>query len=185
MSPNNIKKYCRRSPCLIAFSCVVSGVLLLLRICCGYGEGAFSVVYNNVQQFLVQDFEGESDVREFGECNADADSDGPWCGNSIIEQGEECDDGNANNQDACTNQCQLARCGDNIVQAGSGEQCDVGDLLNNDNGECTTVCQRARCGDNFVQPGNGEECDDGNERNGDGCSSKCKIESGKKKKKGQ
>jgi cysteine-rich repeat protein len=109
---------------------------------------------------LVRDFEGESDVREFGDCNAGAAS-GPTCGNSIIEQGEECDDGNSNNQDACTNQCQLARCGDTIVQVGAGEECDDGNSNNQDG--CTNQCQFARCGDGFRGPG--EECDNGDANN--------------------
>lgn len=31
----------------------------------------------------------------------------PFCGNNFVEDGEECDDGNQNNEDACSNECTL------------------------------------------------------------------------------
>jgi hypothetical protein len=46
----------------------------------------------------------------------------PPCPNGTQQGLEECDDGNQDNTDACTNVCQLARCGDGFLQ--SGEQCD-------------------------------------------------------------
>jgi cysteine-rich repeat protein len=39
------------------------------------------------------------------------------CGNSVVEAGEACDDGNAVNTDACTNACALPSCGDTICSA--------------------------------------------------------------------
>jgi len=42
----------------------------------------------------------------------------PGCGNSFVEPGEECDDGNQSNNDGCTNDCKLAKCGDGFVEAG-------------------------------------------------------------------
>ena len=79
------------------------------------------------------------------------------CGNGVVELGEECDDGNPSNEDACTNQCQLARCGDGYVQP--GEDCDDG------TGEaCPADCiLPSNCGNGVVDPG--EECDEG-DRNG-------------------
>ena len=50
----------------------------------------------------------------------------PRCGDGHLDAGEECDDGNAVNNDGCTNTCRLPACGDGIVQA--GEQCDGADL---------------------------------------------------------
>lgn len=35
---------------------------------------------------------------------------GPVCGNQIVESGEACDDGNQNNNDACSNLCQVNTC---------------------------------------------------------------------------
>jgi cysteine-rich repeat protein len=61
------------------------------------------------------------------------------CGNNIREQGEQCDDGNANNYDSCSNYCRLtwSVCGNGIYDP--GEQCDDGNNFNNDT--CTNICQ--------------------------------------------
>jgi len=97
------------------------------------------------------------------------------CGNGIVEpaNGEQCDDGNNNNFDSCSNFCQkLSVCGNGILEP--GEQCDDGNLINGDG--CSSTCQIESpvCGNGILEPG--EQCDDGNLINGDGCSSKCKIE---------
>ena len=49
------------------------------------------------------------------------------CGNSFVETGEECDDGNVINTDACTSQCDNAVCGDGIIRIGI-EQCEGSNL---------------------------------------------------------
>ena len=53
----------------------------------------------------------------------------PNCGDGIVqvEEGEECDDANDSDLDACTNLCLVARCGDGILglQAGAVEERDV------------------------------------------------------------
>lgn len=63
------------------------------------------------------------------------------CGNGILEDGEQCDDRNLVNTDACTNACKHAVCGDTIVRTGV-EQCDDGNAVNNDGctNDCRTVC---------------------------------------------
>src|SRR5689334_20938744 len=48
---------------------------------------------------------------------------GAVCGNGTVETGEDCDDGNQVNDDACSNICKLPGCGDGIVQL--GEECDL------------------------------------------------------------
>jgi cysteine-rich repeat protein len=70
------------------------------------------------------------------------------CGDGTINQGEQCDDGNRINTDACLNNCHTARCGDGIIRT---------DL-------------------EFEFEGY-EECDDGNRINTDACSNLCRIES--------
>ncbi len=85
------------------------------------------------------------------------------------DSGEECDDGNLFNTDACLNTCLNARCGDNFVQAGV-EECDDGNTSDGD--ACLNSCLNARCGDGHVRLGV-EECDDGNTSDGDWCSSAC------------
>ncbi len=59
------------------------------------------------------------------------------CGNGVPEGTEQCDDGNTNNVDDCSNTCRTPVCG-NGVREGT-EQCDDGDT-NNNNG-CTNTCR--------------------------------------------
>lgn len=99
------------------------------------------------------------------------------CGNSIIEQGEQCDDGNTINGDGCNSICNLERCGNGIVQ--TGEDCDLGVGKNINGSGCSPLCKfEAGCGDGILDDGGPikEQCDDGNRINGDGCDSKCQLE---------
>lgn len=71
------------------------------------------------------------------------------CGNGIVENGEECDDGNLISTDGCTATCQI---------------------------QSTTMPQPPQpttpvCGNGTLEVG--ESCDDGNLRAGDGCSAQC------------
>jgi MYXO-CTERM domain-containing protein len=81
------------------------------------------------------------------------------CHNGVLDEGEECDDGNFVNTDDCVGQCVIATCGDHYVHAGV-ELCDDGDLDQTD--ACLIGCIPASCGDGFVQAGV-EPCDDGND----------------------
>lgn len=123
---------------------------------------------------------------------------GAVCGDSIVDIDEECDDGNSDNTDECTNRCVFARCGDGIINADEeceiydanctsecelfycgdgilheGEQCDYGQL-NSDTGNCTLKCRVAFCGDALVHQGI-EECDRGANLNDTGCDDDCKL----------
>lgn len=91
------------------------------------------------------------------------------CGDGRKDAGEECDDANRLNDDACTNECRLPRCGDSITQF--GEQCDDGNDVPTDS--CTNQCTRALCGDGITQFG--EQCDDANNINTDGCTRECRA----------
>ncbi|MGB1276952.1 MAG: hypothetical protein ACPG77_14505, partial [Nannocystaceae bacterium] len=96
------------------------------------------------------------------------------CGNGEVESGEECDDGNANSDDAaCTSTCVAASCGDGFVHDGV-EVCDDG-VNNNSYEGCASDCMALGpyCGDGL--PNGGEPCDDGNEANGDGCNTDCVV----------
>jgi len=82
------------------------------------------------------------------------------CGDAILDPGEQCDLGAAENDDqgACTLECKLAKCGDSLIWAGK-ESCDNGPN-NNDSkyGGCSTQCTYGpRCGDGELQ--SSEECD--------------------------
>ncbi len=77
----------------------------------------------------------------------------PACGNSIKSGEEECDDGNMDNTDACTNKCKNAVCGDGFVQAGT-EICDDGNTQNGDvcAGDCSKIIGK------MCSNGSGTDC---------------------------
>lgn len=79
------------------------------------------------------------------------------CGDGYIGPGEQCDDGNANDDDECSNRCGPASCGDGVVQARVGEECDTG-ARNSPTGSCLPSCIAASCGDGLVHDGV-EACD--------------------------
>jgi len=92
---------------------------------------------------------------------------GPVCGNGTVEGDEQCDDGNANDADACRNDCREAICGDGVVRGGY-EDCDQGDGNSNVLPDaCRTDCTLPTCGDGVADTG--EQCDDGNDDDTDSC----------------
>lgn len=93
------------------------------------------------------------------------------CGNGVLDEDEDCDDGNADNTDDCLSSCREATCGDGFVREGI-EECDDGNDADDD--ACPTTCLAAVCGDGFVHGGM-EECDDGNDSDEDDCLSSCKA----------
>ena len=93
------------------------------------------------------------------------------CGDGAVDVGEQCDDGNTNDQDGCTNQCLTASCGDGLTFLGV-EACDDGNL--DDTDACLSTCVLAKCTDGFLQAGV-EVCDDGNLDNADHCSNSCLV----------
>jgi cysteine-rich repeat protein len=75
------------------------------------------------------------------------------CGDGRADPGEECDDGNRSDEDACLSSCRWARCGDGRVRAGV-EECDDGNARDGDG--CSAQCLACREGDaRFVWPRNG------------------------------
>jgi cysteine-rich repeat protein len=93
------------------------------------------------------------------------------CGNGTTDLDEECDDNNADDDDACTSRCLNARCGDGLSQTGT-EECDDANLDNTD--DCVGTCIAASCGDGYLRVGV-EECDDNNAIGGDGCPAACRF----------
>ena len=77
---------------------------------------------------------------------------GPRCGDGHLDAGEECDDGNREDRDGCTNACTCARCGDGVLH-------HIDDTTPV---SCTSGMPDAL-----------EQCDDGNTVSGDGCSATC------------
>ncbi len=104
------------------------------------------------------------------------------CGDGFVDAsiGEECDDGNDSNEDACTTKCHAPYCGDGVVSAFLGEVCDDGINDGGYNG-CGLGCtyMPPQCGDGSVDTAEGEECDDGKENNIGGygrCNSECRYD---------
>lgn len=102
----------------------------------------------------------------YGNCNTSE-----YCSDNVLNGDEECDDGNLNSGDGCSNACTIEPvCGNGDLEP--GETCDDGNTTNGDN--CSATCQNEKiCGDGELEYP--EECDDGNHNNGDGCSSVCKY----------
>ncbi len=91
------------------------------------------------------------------------------CGDGVVAGTEACDDGNADDGDACKTDCTANVCGDGALQLGV-EACDDG---NADDGDaCKADCTPNVCGDGAVQLGV-ETCDDGNREDGDACKADC------------
>jgi hypothetical protein len=101
------------------------------------------------------------------------------CGNGEEDDGEECDDGDDNSDelsDTCRTTCELAACGDNVIDGLLEEECDDGD----DNSDrvpnaCRVGCLNPWCGDGLTD--DGEQCDDGDD-NGEGmrCTAICAFD---------
>ena len=80
------------------------------------------------------------------------------CGNGTLEGAEECEDGNSDIEDGCSDEC--------LVEEGWVCELDGG----------TSLCHEMLCGDRIIE--GDEECDDDNTENGDGCSEICEEEEG-------
>lgn len=103
----------------------------------------------------------------------------PRCGNTIVEPGEQCDDGalNANLPGSrCRVDCTLPKCGDSIMDTSRGEQCDDGPNNSNlPNAHCRMDCSIPKCGDGFIDTSRGEQCDDG-PNNANAPNARCRLD---------
>lgn len=121
------------------------------------------------------------------------------CGNRIVGEGEQCDDGNTRSGDGCSATCRREsgiraqptgrphdrgiitarpRRGQIVTPCGNGhiegrEECDDGNRVN-EGDSCRNNCKRPACGDGVVDEN--EHCDDGNLDSGDGCNASCRHE---------
>lgn len=125
------------------------------------------------------------------------------CGNGSLTEDEACDDGNNEDGDGCSADCQTVApgyscnppgepchlvtvCGDGLVTL--PELCDDGNSDDGDGcsslckveigfmceGEPTSVCTETTCGDSIME--GAESCDDGNAIPFDGCDERCQQE---------
>jgi cysteine-rich repeat protein len=123
---------------------------------CSFSSASFTLVENCSTP-------GDEDGNGFADCDdpacAAAPSCHPLCGNGKVEAGEACDDGNANNGDACESDCTLPTCGNGIID--SSEQCDDGPANNADDRDCRSDCMFNRCGDGRANTkgAHHEDCD--------------------------
>lgn len=91
------------------------------------------------------------------------------CGDGKMNPGEQCDFGGETK--ICDSDCTVALCGDLYTNMAAGEECDDGNV--NDEDGCLSNCKLPACGDGLLQVG--EVCDDGNGGDGDGCEVGCTL----------
>jgi cysteine-rich repeat protein len=119
-------------------------------------------------------------------------------GDTTVDAGEDCDDGNTAPGDGCENDCRFTCAADAECQDGTAcngtETCDPsahtctpgtphpdGTLCDRDGMPGTSDvclggdCVRSVCGDGFTDTATGEECDDGNTAGGDACNADCTL----------
>ncbi|MBT6176155.1 MAG: DUF4215 domain-containing protein, partial [Deltaproteobacteria bacterium] len=142
------------------------------------GDGVWDASGESPEACDISDTDSYSAIPDGSSCNSACELFTPFCGDGVVDKPvEECDDGNQDNTDSCTNDCSIARCGDAIVQQGE-EDCDDANTSNTD--ACTNTCKSARCGDGFLREAdengeNGEECEDGDIDDYDNCTSTCEL----------
>lgn len=136
---------------------------------CKGAEGEPCQTTTDCKGDLVCCFDIDDPSQELGECRPTSQC--RPCGNGVIDEGEECDDGNVADGDGCTDCTVDPECGNGDVEG--DEECDDGNTSNGDG--CSSNCAiEPECGDGDVEEG--EECDDGNTVSGDGCSDACVLE---------
>lgn len=104
------------------------------------------------------------------------------CGDNVATAGEECDNGDKNNDEeygGCTKMCKFGPfCGDGTKNG--PEECDKGKDNGGSYGQkdgCTLGCKKTHfCGDGIVDAAQGEECDAGSANSASGtCTDMCKY----------
>lgn len=140
-------------------------------------------IYNDIANKIVEiskveeSYEIHTNVRDKANLTIIYRAPSPTCGNGRKDNpAEECDDGNKNNDDTCSNICTLTFCKDGIVQQPNGresifEECDDGNEFDGDS--CSNQCISQYCGDGIPQPGLGEQCDNGFGYFNDECLENC------------
>jgi cysteine-rich repeat protein len=98
------------------------------------------------------------------------------CGNQVLDDEEECDDGADNsdrNPDACRTTCLEASCGDGVVD--TDEDCDDGNRRDGDGCDRDCLVEEGVCGNGRLE--DDEDCDDGganSDTRADACRTDCR-----------
>ncbi|MFC1482168.1 RCC1 domain-containing protein [Myxococcota bacterium] len=119
---------------------------------------------------------GDDDTAGNDNVNDNTNENTAFCGNEIVEVGEQCDQGVANSDvapDTCRTDCRSPHCGDGVVDPGNDEVCDGDNLagqtcediglgytsgtLRCDSGCAFDTSDCATCGNDLREEG--EECD--------------------------
>ena len=109
---------------------IIFGVIATIGGCsCGDDDGPGEVDLGVVEDGATAEDSGTTD-------GGTQDAGTEECGNSVPEDGEECDDGNDSDDDLCLTDCTLA-CGDGVVNA--VETCDTG-IADGEEGACPASC---------------------------------------------
>ncbi len=156
-----------------------------------------------IETDLGEECDGSSNCNS--ECKLKVENESnPVCGNSVVENGELCDDGSNNGKkdSKCDTNCEI-KCGNSIID--EGETCDLGESNGANGSNCSSTCVAScgdgvkqdwelcdykldkdkcsetctiitSCGNGKLEKDNGEKCDDGNVEKGDGCSNTCEWE---------
>lgn len=90
------------------------------------------------------------------------------CGDGVVVDGEQCDDGTETVN--CNANCTFPYCGDGVVNAAAGEGCDGAGM---ETADCDIDCSLPECGDGISNAAAGEVCDTGIESAE--CDSDCSI----------
>jgi hypothetical protein len=146
-----------------------AGIVVAMTIMAGAMSGscAFDTTTNFCEQFDLRCKEGQECAVNQAVCiNIGG------CGNSFMDQGEACDDGNIvdgemdNNGvfvlDQCNHDCMSTQaCGNGIQD--KGEECDYGENNGARDDTCDSTCHLVSfvCGNGMIDQNQGEECDPG------------------------
>jgi cysteine-rich repeat protein len=97
------------------------------------------------------------------------------CGDGVVDDTEECDDGAANSDvlpDRCRRSCRDPDCGDGVVD--EDEACDDRNAIDGDGCDADCESEADACGNGVLDED--EACDDGNAVDGDGCDEDCSTD---------
>ncbi|MEM7606978.1 MAG: DUF4215 domain-containing protein, partial [Myxococcota bacterium] len=135
-------------------ACEIDGCIAESRAHASFESVAFDYAPGDVVYIAVDVYDDEVGVSDF---RIDITCEETRCGDGVLQDTEECDDGNGDAGDGCGASCRI----------------EPGHACNTD--ERPTPCIRT-CGDGEIS--GDETCDDGNFDGGDGCSDRCEIEPG-------